>query len=233
MKHVLTAAFLLCTLAATAQNNQWFVSLSSDFVVAGPGAALKEKMLRQGFDDDNTSYLLFIGWTEVNPKKLSYGGLKLRGGKKISEKRSVYFVTGLVEDAEVRGFKSSGFSNTIFGGGSYGTAVSIRYSLWQLAAGYMYSSKSKMKLGLGPSFFLLNYKPNEEKKQNLLVPGASFTARVPLGKEKKLLGIEIVAEANLAPPAKMKMEKQNDQGFEPGNVNMVFGSIGLAYCFRR
>jgi hypothetical protein len=233
MKHVLTAAILLCTLAATAQNNQWFVSVSSDFVIAGPGAALKQKMLRQGFDDDNTSYFLFIGWTEINPKKLSYGGLKVRGGKKLSDKRSVYFTAALVEDAEVRGFKSSGYSSTILGAGSTGSAVSIRYSLWQLAAGYMYSSKSKMKLGLGPSFFLLNYKPNEEKKQNVLAPGASFTARVPLGKEKKLFGIELVAEANLAPPAKMKMEKQNDQGFEPGSVNMVFGSIGFAFCFRR
>ncbi len=233
MKHILTACILLLNHGGIAQNNKWFVSLSSDFVIAGPGAALKQKMLRQGFDDDNSFYFLFIGWTEVNPKKLSYGGLKIRGGKKISGHRSLYFVAGLAEDAEVRGFRSSGYSNTIIGGGSYGSAVSIRYSLWQLSAGYMYSSKNKLKLGFGPSVFLLSYKPNEEKRQASLVPGANFIARVPLGKEKKLLGMEIVAEANLAPPANINMVKQDVQGFKPGSVNMVYGSLGFAFCFRK
>jgi hypothetical protein len=64
-----------------------------------------------------------------------------------------------------------------------------------------------------------------------LVPGASFTARLPLGKEKKLFGVELVFEGNMAPPIQMK--SGHNDGFQAKNANMFSANAGLAFSLRK
>ncbi|MBD0297117.1 MAG: hypothetical protein ICV84_18280 [Flavisolibacter sp.] len=71
-------------------------------------------------------------------------------------------------------------------------------------------------------------------------------ARTPIGKEKRLVGIDLVFEGNLAPPARMKeiRERTNSNPqftsvltqytsiLKESKVNMIHGMIGLALSFR-
>ena len=85
----------------------------------------------------------------------------------------------------------------------------------------------------GPSLFLFNYKPNNNERQTAFVPGASFTSRLPLGKEKRLFGIDLLLDASLAPPVKVDMKDTSPGAFKATKANMIHGSIGFACSFRR
>lgn len=229
---------IIINLNCLAQPKNWFVSLSIAPSFGGPTASLKNQMKAQGYGDHaESSFDLFGSGSTSYPRGGSVAFLA-RGGKKITDHKSIYFVAGISEKATVEGFHAKGWSDGFFGlfAGTYGEHVSISYNTYQLTAGYMYSfSNSRAKVGVGPSVYLLSYcnTSNYIKNQShaSLVPGASFTTRLPLGKEKKLFGVELVFEGNMAPPVKMKSDRTD--GFQPKNANMFSANAGFAFTFRK
>jgi hypothetical protein len=195
-------------------------------------------MINQGFDQTSTGSFLGWNWTTDFPKVSKSASLLLRGGKKMDDRRSIYFVAGLSAKGKVEGFKNQGYDDFLgIFGGSYGQSVGVDYSVYQLTAGYLYSfTNTKAKIGFGPSVFCLDYSVSDNYAKGedhvSLMPGASFTARVPLGKEKKLFGFELVFEGNMAPPAKMKAQKTTS-GFEVKNANLIQANLGFAVTFKR
>jgi hypothetical protein len=238
MKKLFTAMLVIINLNCFAQTKNWFVSFSIAPAFGGPSASLKSQMKAQGYGDQaESTFHIFGSGTTSYPRGGSTAYL-LRGGKKISDRKSIYFVAGISEKATVEGFHSQGWSDGLFGlfSGTYGKYVAVSYTTYQLTAGYMYSfSNSRAKLGFGPSVYILNYGTStdysEKDNHSSFVPGASFTARLPFGKERKLFGIELVFEGNMAPPIQMKSDHTQD--FQPKNANMFSGNIGLAFSFRK
>lgn len=238
MKKLSAMLLVIINLNCFGQASKWFVSFSIAPVFGGPTASLKSQMRAQGYGDHDISTITILGSGDVSYPKGRSVSFLARGGKKIADRKSIYFVAGISEQATVEGFHSEGWTDGFWGlfGGTYGKHVSVAYTTYQVTTGYMYSfPNSRAKLGFGPSIYILNYgtSVNYAKKDNhsSLVPGASFTARIPFGKEKNLFGIELVFEGNMAPPVKMKCDQAD--GFQPGNANMFSCNAGLAFSFRR
>jgi len=229
---------ILINLSCFAQAKNWFVSFSATPTIGGPSASLKKQMIDQHFDQ--TSAFNFLGFegTTTYPVVIKDGSLLLRAGAKLNDRRSIYFVVGQSTAGRVEGFKNEGYSDFLgIFGGSNGQNIAVDYKVYQFTAGFLYSfPDTRSKIGFGPSFFLVDYSVTENynRKQNetALSPGATFTARVPLGKEKKLFGVELVFEGNAAMPVKMKGEME-ESNFQPGTVNMFSANIGIAFCFRK
>jgi hypothetical protein len=55
---------------------------------------------------------------------------------------------------------------------------------------------------------------------------------VPFGKEKKLFGVELFFQMNLAPSAKLEEIQNLGKTFEASNVSMTYAIIGIAFAFR-
>lgn len=229
---------VLVNLSCFAQTNKWFVSFSLAPTFGGPSASIKSQMRAQGYGDQAQSTFVIFGSGNTSYPRGGSVAYLLRGGKKINDHKSIYFVAGICEKAKVEGFHAQGWSDGFFGlfAGTYGKYVAVDYTTYQITTGYMYSfSNSRAKLGFGPSIYILQYSNTTDfsakDNHSSLVPGASFTARLPLGKERKLFGIELVFEGNMAPSVKMESEKTD--GFQPKNANMFSGNIGLAFSFRK
>lgn len=160
------------------------------------------------------------------PGKRKSPSLLLSFGKKLKEHRYIYFVIGCADKGQVEGYKDLGSILE-----SYAT---IHYSVYQFTAGYLYTiGKSRIKLGGGPSLLMLKYTAGSEQSQTSFVPGLTLSGRFPLGKEKRLIGVDFILEANLAPPAKIEMQEKSDNGFHITKADMIQGSAGLALCFRK
>lgn len=238
MKKLLAVMLVVINISCFAQANKWFVSFSSTPTIGGPSASMKNQMTKQGFNE--TSSFSFLGWSANTeyPVAVKDVSLLIRAGKKISDRRSIYFVAGQTTGGSVSGFKNEGYSDFLgIFSGSYGQHVEIDYNIYQLTAGYLYSfPNTRTKIGIGPSVFVYNYDIIENysnrKKHISVMPGATFTARIPLGREKKLFGVELVFEGNAAPPVKMK-GNTGETDFQPGNANLLSANVGLALSFRR
>lgn len=229
---------VLISLDCFAQANDWFISFSGAPVFGGPSASLKSQMKAQGFGDDAESTFDLFGSGNTSYPRGAAVAFLARAGKKITGRKSIYFVAGISQKATVEGFKAQGWSDGFFGlfAGTYGVHVSMDYTTYQLTAGYMYSSsKSRTKIGFGPSLYVFSYSLStnyaNKESNTAIVPGACFTTRLPLGKEKKLVGLEFVFEGNMAPPVKMKTN--NADGFQPKNANMFSANIGIALALRK
>lgn len=239
MKKLSFVLLLIISLNSFGQASKWFVSFSTAPVFGGPAASLKKQMRTQGYDDNaESTFVIFGSGTTRYPRGEALAVLA-RGGKRISENKSLYFVGGISGTANIEGFKAEGYSNGIFGlfAGTYGKHVSVKYTSYQLTAGYQYSfQNTRAKLGVGPTVYLLHYRTDynfseKGKSQLSVTPGVSFMARIPLGREKKLFGIDLLFEGNMAPPVKMK--SNSAESFQPKNANMFSFSTGLAFSFRR
>jgi hypothetical protein len=238
MKKFFSLILVLVNINCFSQTSKWFVSFSAVPVVGGPAASLKNQMREQGYDDEGeNTFVIFGSGTSHYPRG---GGVALlaRGGKSISPRKSIYFIAGVANKGTIEGFRAQGWSNGIFGlfAGTYGNNVSVDYTLYQIAAGYMYAfPNSRCRLGFAPSVYLFNYSTSYEfvkgNSHSSVVPGAAFTARVPFGKEKKLFGLELVFETNIAPPVKMKPDRT--EGFQPEKASMLSASAGIAFSFRK
>jgi hypothetical protein len=126
-----------------------------------------------------------------------------------------------------------------------GTHVTVKYQVLQFGAGYQYHyAKTRTKLSVAPSLFVYKYKNTRalQKQQYAAIrPGMAFSGRLPLGKEKKLFGVDVIADLNLVPPVKMKTlttETITDSGkitttLNSGSVNLVHGMLGFAFSLRR
>jgi hypothetical protein len=238
MKKFFSALLILINLNCFAQASNWFLSFSAGPVIGGPSASLKNQMKTQGYGDDaESSFVIFGSGTTHYPR----GGamaILMRAGKKISNYKSLYAIAGVSGTATIEGFREKGYSNGFYGlfAGTYGDNISISYTTYQLAMGYLYSfPNTKIKLGVGPSLYLFHYTTAEEFSNKAtyssVVPGASLTGRFPFGKEKKLFRIEFVLEGNVAPPVKMNSDKVSE--FQPEKVNMISLNAGLAFTFAK
>lgn len=237
MKKLFAAILLIINLNVFGQASKWFVSMSVTPTLSGPSVSLRKQIIQQGYDQTSTFNFFGLTGSTNYPVVRKSPSVLFRGGKNIDHHRSIYFTAGIASRGEVEGFKNEGYSDFwgIFGG-STGESVTIHYCTYQLTAGCMYSFKNTVvKLGLGPSLFLLNYKMRSNfqdlERHNAIVPGATFTAKVPLGRERKLVGMELVFEGNIAPPA--AMQSNSASGFQPKRVNLASANIGLAISFRR
>jgi hypothetical protein len=235
MKKLFSAILCVVSLNAFSQASKWFVTFAAGGTVGGPSASIKNQMKKQGFDDTGTSN--FLGWTNTThyPDKAQEPSLLVTFGIKQNEHRSLYFTIGRLEKSEVRGLRNTGYSDFLgIFGGSDGPMPIVKYTTYQLTAGYMYSfTKSSAKLGVGPSLFFLNYASGMGytfgETKTTIVPGVTGSARLPFGKEKKMFGMELFAEINLAPPVKLSTNEgpAKDQ-FHMKSANMVSANLGIA-----
>jgi hypothetical protein len=238
MKKLFSALLVVININCFAQANQWFVSFTTAPSLGGPAASIKSQMRNQGYGDKSESNFVIFGSGTTNYPRGGAIAMLATGGKRISDRKSIYFVAGIAEKATVEGFDARGYTNGFFGlfAGTTGDYVALKYTTYQLTAGYMYSSsKSKIKFGFGPSVYLFSYgiASNYDAQENhsAVVPGGAFNLRVPFGKERKLVGVELVFNSNIAPPVKLKSD--HSSGFQPKNANMVSANAGVALCFRR
>lgn len=238
MKKFFSTMLLLINISCFGQASKWFVSFSAAPVIGGPAASLKNQMRQQGYGDDAESTFNIFGSGTTRYPRGGAVAILARFGKSINKHKSLYFVAGIAGTATIEGFNAQGWSDGIFGlfAGTYGKHVSVHYTTYQLAAGYLYSfPNSRSKLGFAPAVYLFHHVSSYDFAKagghSSLVPGASFVARVPMGKEKKLFGVELVLEGNMAPPAKIKSNRA--EGFQPKNVNMFSANAGLAFSFRK
>jgi hypothetical protein len=234
MKKLLTAMFILVNLSSFGQTADWNISITSGLNIGGPAGSLKKQMIDQGFDE--TSDYNFFGWTGTTdyPTKGKTPSLMFRVTKKVNPNRSLYFMAGLADQGNVTGFKNNGYTD-LWGilGSSDGPMPRVKYSIYQFMGGFMYaSSKGGRKLGFGPSLNLFNYKVGEGEKQTAFVPGATVTGRLPLGRERRAVGVELIADLNMAPPVTIKDNNTAEGGFHPGKVSMFSLGFGLALTVR-
>jgi len=227
---------IVINLNCFAQANKWFFSISAGPTIGGPSSSLKKQIVDQNFDQTSSFNFFGLEGTTNYPVVQKDAALLVRGGVKLNERRSIYFVVGQSAAGSVEGYKNEGYADLILIGSSYGQSIKLDYNTYQLSAGYLYSfPNTRIKIGFGPSFFLSDYSitenDNNKESHTAISPGATFTARLPLGKEKKLFGVELVFEGNAAAPIRMKGDMQ-ETGFQPGTVNMCSANIGIAFCFR-
>jgi hypothetical protein len=240
MKKLFSAILCVVSLNAFSQASKWFISASAGGTIGGPSVSIKSQMKKQGFDDTGTSN--FLGWTSTThyPEKTWDASVLVSIGFKLTDRRSIYVTGGLLENAEVRGFKNTGYSNFLgLFSGSDGPRPMIKYSIYQMTAGYMYSSaKSRVKLGFGPSIFLVNHASGMNYSYgetiHSVVPGISGMARIPLRKEKRMFGAELFVETNLAPPIKMNTSEGPAKDiFYMKSANMISANVGFAFRLQK
>ena len=103
MKKLLLALFLIICLGGWSQDKDWFISLSTSYMVNGPGYQVKEKMHEQFFN----SYVVGFLWDHENPFRGWVPNLMAKGGKKVTSKTMVYALAGLADHGWVRGYRES------------------------------------------------------------------------------------------------------------------------------
>jgi hypothetical protein len=249
MKKALFLLFMMVAVAGTAaaQGSKWFVSVATGAPYGGPGVSMKKNFRRDGLDGTESFAVLFFGGTTKYPVNMWNPSLLLKFGKRLSEKRSWFAVAGLSSSGEAEGYKRNGEAGLLFPifYSTSGTHVTVKYQVLQFGAGYQYHyAKTRTKLSVAPSLFVYRYKNTRalQKQQYAAIrPGMAFSGRLPLGKEKKLFGVDVIADLNLVPPVKMKTlttETVTDSGkitttLNSGSVNLVHGMLGFAFSLRR
>lgn len=229
MKKLLSALFILVNLSAFGQASDWFITLSSGYSMGGPLRSIKNQMIEQGYDDTYSYDFFGITGSTKYPRTAKGAYLLVRGGKKMTERKSLYFIAGQVDQGEVWGFKKK--ANPDPYGYIIGDFPDVRFSLLQFSAGYQFHyTSTRAKLGLGPTIFILR-QSSYGRKVASYAPGLTATARLPLGREKRLVGMELIMDANLGLP--MKMKQTFTSSFTPGKVNICSVNLGLAISFRR
>ena len=222
MKMLLLALFQIFCLSGWSQDKDWFISLSTSYMVNGPGYQVKEKMHEQFFNSNEIGLL----WDHDNPFRGWSLNLMARGGKNVSPKTMVYALAGLADQGWVRGYSES--ATFIPGAESH---PRIDYKLYQFAAGLMYCP-GKVMAGLAPSVFLMDYRFHGENNKNTVSPALNFSLQVPVSNHKKNPGLDLLLDANYGIPMKMKRDSQGSEFFQPGTLKMFNCSFGLAITLR-
>ncbi len=223
-KIILLSCAISISLAIEAQTAKWFVTFSTGLQIAGPSSSLKKYMNDNGFDQASQGWI----YGPVHYPETVHGASLLGMlGRQINKNRSVYFLFGMPGNGEVRGYDGYHSEN-------------IKYHIYQLGGGYQFSSSnSRSKLGGGPSLFISESGKNNHtqtnnaltEKHTALKPGLSITGSTPLGKQRKLLGIELFAALNIAPNASF-VDLQSYDGKTSYNMNMIEGVLGLSIAVR-
>jgi hypothetical protein len=115
--------------------------------------------------------------------------------------------------------------------------ITFDYHVLQFTLGYQFTfPKTRFKVGIGPSLFIFKNSAEADYQsssaQSSTVPGCTINVRVPFGKEKKLFGVELFFQMNLAPSAKLEEIQNLGKTFEASNVSMTYAIIGIAFAFR-
>ena len=237
MKKILTLICCIISLSCFAQTSKWFVSFFTGGKVAGPPVSINHQMREHGYDQTAVYNFIWSGTVDY-PVEDIQPTLLLMAGKRISDCKSVYIIAGRSAKGVVSGFRGDGYTD-FFGifGGSTGAYIDVPYSIYQLGGGLMYSfPHTRTKLAAGPSFFLFQYGGASYtgiNKHQTFIPGVSALLKVPFGREKKLVGVDLIIELNLATPAKIEGEEAPLKTLELDKVNMIHGAVGLALSFRR
>lgn len=236
MKKILSVLTLCSVLCASAQKNKWSVSLFGTASIGGPQNSIVKEMNNQGFGE--TMHFNFLGLQgDIDYPKTERGGTYLlRFALRQKLNRSLFFVTGISNQGTTSGYHYEGTDPML--GFSIGSYPRVKYRVFQFTGGYQYDLKdSRVKFGVGPSLFLFNYglemTMNDTRKTSV-VPGATANFRLPLGKEKRTFGLELIAEGNFAPKAKMKdlQESSTSTPLKESRVNMIHANAGLLLTFR-
>jgi hypothetical protein len=240
---------IIASFIATAQPAKWFVSVATGYTMGGPAASIKNNMRRCNLDHISSFsalWGLFSGTTNY-PESSRNLPLLLKAGKRLTDKRSLYLVVGISGTGSVEGFRKIAFDESWddFFSKSVGIHVHVEYKLYQISAGYQYSyPNTHAKIAVAPSLFLFRYQNTSAstlQRHTAVAPGVAFTSRLPLGKEKRLIGVDLLVELNLAPPVKMQAltteytygDKTSTATLQRSNVNLVHGMLGLALSLRR
>lgn len=225
-KTLLTVSFLCISLTTPAQIAKWFITFSVGREVSGPYGSVKNSLTANGYNVTSPGFIF-------GPVDYPYvtHGLSLSGmiGKQVNKKGSVYIMFGRAGKAEVSGYDGNNINN-------------IEYQVFQFTAGYQISlSNSGWKIGGGPSLFVLQSGKNNHNwlenkltdKHSAIKPGLSFMGRVPLGNEKRLLGLELFGELNIAPRATFEDLNSYNGRSESYNMSMVEALLGLSLSIRK
>jgi hypothetical protein len=234
MKKMVFALACFAWVSSFAQKNKWSISLSASPGIGGPKNSIVKTMKKQGFDE--TMSFDFFGLTGVvtNPNSEKAGSYLLRVSVRKNANKSLFFVGGLSNQGTVSGYRS--------GSGDPLSALMpsfpiVDYRIWQLSGGYQFDQKNSwLKFGIAPSLFFYNYglKFREADRKTSVVPGVNFSGRLPLGKGKRTFGLELFADGNIAPKAKMKdlQETSNSTPLKESKVSMMHATAGLLFTFR-
>lgn len=233
MKKLFTALFCIISLNGLTQTPKWFVSVATGLNIGGPSISIQSQMKQQGYNDEVT-YIWFGGGTTKYPIKNPIPSLLLTGGKQISEKKSLFFVVGLLDKATVIGRYANDINGYVNNSPDFELNPEIRYSIYQVAGGFMYTNpKSRTKIGIGPSFYLINFTHGAEKGTGFTA-GITATSRTPFKKKIKPVRLEFITAINLAPPVKMEINQgKNANHFKMKSANMISINLGVGISFNK
>lgn len=217
MKKLLFVLFQIICMDGWSQGKDWFISLSTSYMVNGPGYQVKEKMHEQFFN----SYVVGFLWDHENPFRGWELNLMAKGGKRVTSKTMVYALAGLADKGWVRGYRES--STGIPGAESH---PRIDYKLYQFAAGMMYYP-GKIKAGVAPSIYLLDYRFHGEKNKSSVSPALNFSLQIPVSNHQKNPGLDLLLDVNYGTPVKMYRDSHGSELFQPGTLRMLNCSFGL------
>ncbi len=204
------------------QGKDWFISLSSSYTFNGPATQVKQKMKQQFFN----SYEVGIFFDHDNPIKRSFPNLMARGGKRMGPKTMVFALAGLADQGWVRGYsESASFS------AGYESHPRFDYKLYQFGAGMLYCP-GRIMAGVAPTLFLLDYRFRGENYKRSLTPAINLSLQVPMNKAGKKFGIDLLLNANYGTPMKTSRNSNGIELFQAGTIDMINGSLGLAFTLR-
>lgn len=241
MKKYLLSVFLILALQGWSQKDNWFISISTGAVLGGPTPSLYQKMMDQRFNQTSQGSFLGLMWTVNYPHKNSTPYLKLLAGKKMATNKSAYLITGIAGSGRVTGYKlTGGYVDLGFFGSTTGDNPVIDYSVYQIGGGlFFHFEKSRIKMGAAPSAFIFSYKSGYQKKSSVCIsPGMEGTIRLPLGKEKKMFGIDLMAHVIAAAPVNPDLNKNLAAGeertaFNATGTSLLQAALGIAFSLRQ
>jgi hypothetical protein len=223
---LLPISLLSLSLVLHAQTAKWFAGFSTGYSIGGPSASLKANMENQDYNQSGVGLFGTISF----PSASYIPPLLLMAGKQISDYGSLYILFGRPISSSVEGYNGV-------------AQIYVDYNVLQFTAGYQFTfPNTHFKAGLGPSLFEFSYFVNDYgqtpvPKVSTYRPGLSAMARVPFGKEKRLFGVELFFEMNLAANAKVADISTNvnyeTYTLKGSTVSLVYAVAGLTFAFRR
>jgi hypothetical protein len=214
---------LFTSLSSFCQADKFFVSISSSLGFGGPAPSIQSTMKSLQYTKKT-----FLG-SGHSPS------LILKTGLKVNEYHSLYLIFGQFDQASVSRFRTTGYES-FWGLWDYkvGEKITVNFTTMQYGVGYQFEfPESRWKLGLGPSVFVLDYEVSTNsptfKSDRKVTAGASFSARIPIGKGKKAVGIEFVSDLTLAPSVTLQTEAYRLHNV---SASMCRGTFGVAFTYR-
>lgn len=236
MKKLIFLFTAFTTVSAFSQKSKWTISLSASPGFGGPQNSIVKTMTEQGFGETlNYDFLGLTGSIDY-PKTERGGSYLIRVATRQKANRSLFFIAGISNQGTVSGYHYEGTDPML--GFSMGSYPRVKYQVFQFTGGYQFDLKNSWaKFSIGPSVFLYNYglemATNTERKTSV-VPGGNVNCRLPLGKQKRTFGIELFADGNIAPKAKMSdmQETSTSTPLNASKVNMMHATAGILLTFR-